>query len=240
MQNKLPCVERALHSSQSFMLPRTWQPKVYWSRTACRTSSASFGIPKVIWQKLRVIAGEGANKNLVVIRQFWNLDIQGPEFLQMQAPKALKFSANSFDLLSRILCGLYDATIPHATLDRVSESCNKPAHLRFWERKEARESPKLTWAKRKRPSPGHPGTGQPQAFTRNFDLIAERKSVIFHLRELAKARNSASLRLPPNFPTKVLTGNQGRGKGHAFPTRISTSALTWVWVKIKPPGDRRF
>ena len=28
----------------------------------------------------------------------------------------------------------------------------------------------------------------PQAFTRNFDLIAERKSVIFHLRELAKAR----------------------------------------------------
>ena len=27
-----------------------------------------------------------------------------------------------------------------------------------------------------------------KAFTRNFDLIAERKSVIFHLRELAKAR----------------------------------------------------
>lgn len=27
-----------------------------------------------------------------------------------------------------------------------------------------------------------------QAFTRNFDLIAERKSVIFHLRELAKAQ----------------------------------------------------
>lgn len=32
---------------------------------------------------------------------------------------------------------------------------------------------------------------QLQAFTRNFDLIAERKSVIFHLRELAKAQPGA-------------------------------------------------
>ncbi|CAE7453201.1 unnamed protein product [Symbiodinium sp. CCMP2592] len=36
-------------------------------------------------------------------------------------------------------------------------------------------------------SPTHPLRRFADAFTRNFDLIAERKSVIFHLRELAKA-----------------------------------------------------
>eukprot|EP00931_Biecheleriopsis_adriatica_P086789 TRINITY_DN6137_c0_g1_i1.p1 TRINITY_DN6137_c0_g1~~TRINITY_DN6137_c0_g1_i1.p1 ORF type:complete len:1079 (+),score=262.27 TRINITY_DN6137_c0_g1_i1:107-3238(+) len=36
-------------------------------------------------------------------------------------------------------------------------------------------------------SPNHPLKRFADAFTRNFDLIAERKSVIFHLRELAKA-----------------------------------------------------
>jgi hypothetical protein len=35
--------------------------------------------------------------------------------------------------------------------------------------------------------PDHPMARYAQAFTRNFDLIAERKSVIYHLRELAKA-----------------------------------------------------
>ena len=35
--------------------------------------------------------------------------------------------------------------------------------------------------------PHHPLKKFAEAFTRNFDLIAERKSVIFHLRELAKA-----------------------------------------------------
>ncbi|CAJ1399897.1 unnamed protein product [Effrenium voratum] len=36
-------------------------------------------------------------------------------------------------------------------------------------------------------SPNHPLKKFADAFTRNFDLIAERKSVVFHLRELAKA-----------------------------------------------------
>eukprot|EP00913_Durusdinium_trenchii_P010731 g10067.t1 len=36
-------------------------------------------------------------------------------------------------------------------------------------------------------SASHPLRRFADAFTRNFDLIAERKSVIFHLRELAKA-----------------------------------------------------
>ena len=36
-------------------------------------------------------------------------------------------------------------------------------------------------------SAGHPLKKFADAFTRNFDLIAERKSVVFHLRELAKA-----------------------------------------------------
>ena len=36
-------------------------------------------------------------------------------------------------------------------------------------------------------SPAHPLKKFADAFTRNFDLIAERKSVVFHLRELAKA-----------------------------------------------------
>jgi len=35
--------------------------------------------------------------------------------------------------------------------------------------------------------PDHPLVKYAEAFTKNFDLIAERKSVIFHLRELAKA-----------------------------------------------------
>jgi len=35
--------------------------------------------------------------------------------------------------------------------------------------------------------PDHPMVRYAEAFTKNFDLIAERKSVIFHLRELAKA-----------------------------------------------------
>jgi hypothetical protein len=35
--------------------------------------------------------------------------------------------------------------------------------------------------------PNHPLVKYAEAFTKNFDLIAERKSVVFHLRELAKA-----------------------------------------------------
>ena len=40
-------------------------------------------------------------------------------------------------------------------------------------------------------SPQHPLKKFADAFTRNFDLIAERKSVVFHLRELAKASTMA-------------------------------------------------
>merc|ERR1719195_2545667 len=39
----------------------------------------------------------------------------------------------------------------------------------------------------KRTKPDHPLVKYAEAFTHNFDLIAERKSVIHHLRELAKA-----------------------------------------------------
>merc|ERR550532_964349 len=35
--------------------------------------------------------------------------------------------------------------------------------------------------------PDHPMVKYAEDFTRNFDLIAERKSVVYHLRELAKA-----------------------------------------------------
>merc|ERR1740130_669631 len=35
--------------------------------------------------------------------------------------------------------------------------------------------------------PDHPMVKYAEGFTQNFDLIAERKSVIYHLRELAKA-----------------------------------------------------
>merc|ERR1719359_2234749 len=35
--------------------------------------------------------------------------------------------------------------------------------------------------------PDHPLVKYAEEFTRNFDLIAERKSVVYHLRELAKA-----------------------------------------------------
>merc|ERR1719499_1310133 len=39
----------------------------------------------------------------------------------------------------------------------------------------------------KHTKPEHPLVKYAEAFTRNFDLIAERKSVVYHLRELAKA-----------------------------------------------------
>merc|ERR1711953_1131528 len=39
----------------------------------------------------------------------------------------------------------------------------------------------------KRTKPDHPLVKYAEAFTHNFDLIAERKSVVYHLRELAKA-----------------------------------------------------
>merc|ERR1719221_1957117 len=39
----------------------------------------------------------------------------------------------------------------------------------------------------KRTKPNHPLVKYAEAFTHNFDLIAERKSVVYHLRELAKA-----------------------------------------------------
>jgi len=41
--------------------------------------------------------------------------------------------------------------------------------------------------------PNHPLVKYAEAFTHNFDLIAERKSVVFHLRELAKASILAKL-----------------------------------------------
>lgn len=37
------------------------------------------------------------------------------------------------------------------------------------------------------------------AFTRNFDLVAERKSVVFHLRELAKASVMAKYLIDSNI-----------------------------------------
>lgn len=37
------------------------------------------------------------------------------------------------------------------------------------------------------------------AFTRNFDLVAERKSVVFHLRELAKASVMAKYLVDSNI-----------------------------------------
>merc|ERR1719440_425199 len=46
--------------------------------------------------------------------------------------------------------------------------------------------------------PDHPMVMYAEAFTKNFDLIAERKSVIFHLRELAKASVLAKYLLDTN------------------------------------------
>lgn len=47
--------------------------------------------------------------------------------------------------------------------------------------------------------PNHPLVRYAQEFTRNFDLIAERKSVIFHLRELAKASVLAKFLVDSNI-----------------------------------------
>ena len=47
--------------------------------------------------------------------------------------------------------------------------------------------------------PDHPMVRYADAFTRNFDLIAERKSVVFHLREQAKASILAKFLLESNI-----------------------------------------
>jgi hypothetical protein len=58
--------------------------------------------------------------------------------------------------------------------------------------------------------PDHPMVKYAEAFTQNFDLIAERKSVIFHLRELAKASVMAKYLLDSRIPLEeswyTLTG----------------------------------
>jgi len=46
---------------------------------------------------------------------------------------------------------------------------------------------------------GHPMVKYAESFTKNFDLIAERKSAIFHLRELAKASVMAKFLLDSSF-----------------------------------------
>mmetsp|Transcript_20175 Transcript_20175/g.63072 ORF Transcript_20175/g.63072 Transcript_20175/m.63072 type:complete len:646 (+) Transcript_20175:2-1939(+) len=47
--------------------------------------------------------------------------------------------------------------------------------------------------------PDHPLVKYAEAFTHNFDLIAERKSVVYHLRELAKASVLAKYLMDDNF-----------------------------------------
>merc|ERR1712151_249460 len=54
-------------------------------------------------------------------------------------------------------------------------------------------------------SPDHPLVKYAETFTEKFDLIAERKSVIYHLRELAKATALAKFFLD----AKVLAGVYG-------------------------------
>merc|ERR1719507_1395621 len=51
----------------------------------------------------------------------------------------------------------------------------------------------------KRTKPNHPLVKYADAFTHNFDLIAERKSVVYHLRELAKASVVAKFLLDDEF-----------------------------------------
>merc|ERR1740117_2227184 len=51
--------------------------------------------------------------------------------------------------------------------------------------------------------PDHPMVRSAEAFTKNFDLIAERKSVVFHLRELAKASILAKYLLDGNSSVNV-------------------------------------
>merc|ERR1719375_646447 len=48
--------------------------------------------------------------------------------------------------------------------------------------------------------PDHPMVKYAEQFTQNFDLIAERKSVIYHLRELAKASVMAKYLLDSRIP----------------------------------------
>merc|ERR1712176_402796 len=58
----------------------------------------------------------------------------------------------------------------------------------------------------------HPVVKYAEAFTRNFDLIAERKSVIFHLRELAKASVMAKYLLESGAQIEELWFNLATNK----------------------------
>jgi len=67
---------------------------------------------------------------------------------------------------------------------------------------------------------GHPLVKYADAFTHNFDLIAERKSVIFHLRELAKAAVLAKYLLESGIEVDSAIVNMANEKRSTCPMEI--------------------
>merc|ERR1719335_1670213 len=68
--------------------------------------------------------------------------------------------------------------------------------------------------------PDHPMAMYAEAFTKNFDLIAERKSVVYHLRELAKASVIAKYLLDSNAQLDESVFNLWEGKEVASPLEV--------------------
>jgi hypothetical protein len=68
--------------------------------------------------------------------------------------------------------------------------------------------------------PNHPLVKYAESFTKNFDLIAERKSVVFHLRELAKASVMAKYLLESGIDVESVYFNLQGEKRSAGPMEI--------------------
>merc|ERR1719424_2535263 len=80
--------------------------------------------------------------------------------------------------------------------------------------------------------PDHPMCRYAEAFTKNFDLIAERKSVVYHLRELAKASVIAKYLLDSHVQLEDFWF--GLGEGGELPCSLEVPQL-WnerVFAKV--------
>merc|ERR1719291_845746 len=83
----------------------------------------------------------------------------------------------------------------------------------------------------------HPMVKYAEAFTRNFDLIAERKSVVYHLRELAKASVMAKYLLESGIDVESVYFNLEGEKKSAGPKEIPQLWNEHVYSQVQVQDD---
>jgi len=84
----------------------------------------------------------------------------------------------------------------------------------------------------------HPMVKYAEAFTKNFDLIAERKSVVYNLRELAKASVMAKFLLESNVELEEMWFNLAAEKEFACSLEVPQLWNERVHTELKLEGDR--